>query len=84
MVTGGYDSPLYWLFLALIVRGAVSVPRATSQIMLNLTLIACYVLAGLILIHVADYLEPTDREISFPGRRRTRRSRWCCAWCCCS
>jgi signal transduction histidine kinase len=67
VVTGGYDSPLYWLFLALIVRGAVSVPRATSQIMLNLTLIACYVLAGLILIHVADYLDATDREILFPG-----------------
>src|SRR5213593_2396965 len=31
MVSGGYDSGLYWLFLALIVRGAVSVPRATSQ-----------------------------------------------------
>ena len=26
-LTGGYDSILYWLFLALIVRGAVSVPR---------------------------------------------------------
>jgi signal transduction histidine kinase len=67
VVTGGYDSPLYWLFLALIVRGAVSVPQATSQIMLNLTLIACYVLAGLILIHVADYLSATDKEILFPG-----------------
>src|SRR3954453_17361264 len=28
LVTGGYDSILYWLFLGLIVRGAVSVPRA--------------------------------------------------------
>ena len=67
VVTGGYDSTLYWLFLALIVRGAVSVPRATSQIMLNLTLVACYVLAGLILIHVADYLDTTQRDILFPG-----------------
>jgi len=67
VVTGGYDSILYWLFLGLIVRGAVSVPRATSQIMLNLTLIACYVLAGLIEIKVADYLDPPDREILFPG-----------------
>jgi len=40
-LTDGYDSTLYWLFLALIVRGAVSVPRATSQILLNLTLTAC-------------------------------------------
>jgi len=45
-LTGGYDSILYWLFLGLIVRGAVSVPRATSQILLNLTLTACYVMAG--------------------------------------
>jgi signal transduction histidine kinase len=67
VVTGGYDSTLYWLFLALIVRGSVSVPRATSQIMLNLTLIACYVLAGLILVRVADYLDTTDRDILFPG-----------------
>ncbi|HTY08873.1 MAG TPA: ATP-binding protein [Candidatus Acidoferrum sp.] len=65
VVTGGYDSPLYWLFLALIVRGAVSVPRAISQIMLNCTLIACYVLAGLILIRVADLLEGSDKEILF-------------------
>jgi signal transduction histidine kinase len=67
VVTGGYESILYWLFLALIVRGAVSVPRATSQIMLNLTLVACYVLAGLIVINAADYLEPGQREILFPG-----------------
>jgi signal transduction histidine kinase len=67
VVTGGYDSTLYWLFLALIVRGAVSVPRATSQIMLNLTLITCYVLAGLTLIRVADLSSDTDREILFPN-----------------
>ena len=46
VVTGGYDSILYWLFLGLMVRGAVSVPRATSQILLNLTLTVCYVMAG--------------------------------------
>ena len=67
VVTGGYDSILYWLFLGLIVRGAVSVPRATSQIMLNLTLIACYVMAGIIVIRVADYLDAGEREILFPG-----------------
>lgn len=46
VVTGGYESILYWLFLGLIVRGAVSVPRATSQILLNLTLAVCYLMAG--------------------------------------
>jgi signal transduction histidine kinase len=57
MVSGGYDSTLYWLFLALILRGAVSVPRATSQIMLNLTVSACYVLAGLVAIAVKANLD---------------------------
>src|SRR5262249_2564924 len=35
VVTGGYNSPLYYIFLALIVRTAVVVPRATSQLLLN-------------------------------------------------
>jgi signal transduction histidine kinase len=56
-LTGGYDSILYWIFLGLIVRGAVSVPRATSQILLNLTLTACYVMAGGINIYVVRTLE---------------------------
>lgn len=60
LVTGGYDSFLYWLFLGLIVRSAVSVPRATSQLLLNLTLCACYVLAGIIDIRLADYLDESS------------------------
>jgi signal transduction histidine kinase len=64
LVTGGYDSFLYWLFLGLIVRSAVSVPRATSQLMLNLTLSACYVLAGIVDIRLADYLDESSRESS--------------------
>lgn len=57
LVTGGYDSILYWLFLALIARTSVSVPRATSQLMLNLTLSACYIVAGAIDISIAEHLE---------------------------
>src|SRR6266481_5736125 len=57
LVTGGYQSFLYWLFLGLIVRSAVSVPRATSQILLNLTIVTCYVLAGIIEISIASNLE---------------------------
>jgi signal transduction histidine kinase len=62
LLTGGYDSFLYWLFLGLIVRSAVSVPRATSQLMLNLTLSACYVLAGIVDIRLVEYLDVTSRE----------------------
>jgi signal transduction histidine kinase len=64
LVTGGYSSFLYWLFLGLIVRSAVSVPRPTSQLMLNLTLSACYVLAGILDIRVAEYLDEDSRENS--------------------
>jgi len=56
VVTGGYESYLYWLFLGLIVRGAVSVPRATSQILLNLTLTVCYLMAGGIDISITKAL----------------------------
>jgi signal transduction histidine kinase len=61
VVTGGYDSILYWLFLGLVVRGAVSVPRATSQILLNLTLAICYVMAGSVNISVNRALEEEAR-----------------------
>ena len=54
LVTGGYSSVLYWIFLGLIIRTAVSVPRATWQLTLNLTLSICYVVAGYIDILVAE------------------------------
>src|SRR5205814_3011971 len=61
LVTGGYDSILYWVFVGLIIRSAVSVPRGTSQIMLNLTLSACYMLAGVIDPRLAENLDAIDR-----------------------
>lgn len=61
VVTGGYNSPLYWIFLGLIVRTAVNVPRATSQLLLNLTISTCFVLAGIIDSFVAQTLPDTDR-----------------------
>jgi signal transduction histidine kinase len=64
VVTGGYDSIFYWLFLGLIVRGAVSVPRATSQILLNLTLTACYVMAGVINISIVKTVEDETRLLA--------------------
>ena len=48
LVTGGFDSVLYWLFLGLIVRNAVSLPRAVPQIILNFSASFCYLLAGLL------------------------------------
>ncbi len=63
LVTGGYDSIMYWIFVGLIIRGSVSVPRATSQLMLNLTLIACYVFAGIVEISLAENLTRAEIHI---------------------
>jgi len=57
VLTAGYQSFLYWLFLALIIRSAVSVPRATSQLALHATIIACWVIAGIIHIKIATNLD---------------------------
>lgn len=46
LVTGGYDSILYWLFVGLVVRNAVSNPLARPQIILNLSVVFSYMLAG--------------------------------------
>jgi hypothetical protein len=43
-LVGGVES-MYWLFPILFVRAAFSVPRLSSQILLTLTLIACYAFA---------------------------------------
>jgi signal transduction histidine kinase len=61
LVTGGPDSVLYWIFLALIVRGAVSVPRATSQLMLNLTLSVYFALACIIDIAIVETMDENAR-----------------------
>jgi signal transduction histidine kinase len=46
MVTSGFDSILYWVFLALIIHNAISIPLATPQIVLNLFVCLFYVSAG--------------------------------------
>jgi len=63
LVTGGPDSVIYWLFLALIVRGAVSVPRATSQLMLNLTLCAYFAIACVINIAIVETMDESARNL---------------------
>jgi signal transduction histidine kinase len=72
VVTGGLESIIFFLFLGMIARGAVSVPRATSQIMLNLTLAACYLLSGMIDISLGQTLGAEKDEagsllITVPG-----------------
>lgn len=57
VATGGADSPLYWLFLGLIVRNAVSTPVPSRQIVLNLMVILCYVLTGLFQAELEKWLD---------------------------
>ena len=48
VLTGGFESILYWVYPALIVLNAVSIPLATPQIVLNLLLGIFFLTAGLI------------------------------------
>lgn len=52
--TGGFQSTLFWVFPGLIIINAVSIPLAAPQIVLNLTLSALYLGAGLLNINVNE------------------------------
>jgi signal transduction histidine kinase len=47
VVTDGFDSYLYWVFLLLIMRNTVSIPSAPRQFVLNFSVSAFYMLAGI-------------------------------------
>src|SRR2546421_4430545 len=67
LITGGFDSVLYWLFLGLVVRNAVSLPRAMPQIILNFSASFCYLLAGVLNVIIANAMvdfEDTGRKFS--------------------
>ena len=48
LLTGGSGSILFWLFVALIIRNAVSVPAGFSQLFLNFAISLCYVLVSVL------------------------------------
>ena len=48
VLTGGFDSPAYWIFPALIIVNAFSIPLATPQIVLNLLLSIFFLGAGIL------------------------------------
>jgi signal transduction histidine kinase len=53
-LSGGLDSILFWLFVTLIVRNAVSVPPGFSQLFLNVAISLCYTLVGALDIFVMN------------------------------
>lgn len=51
-LTGGFESIVYWVFPGLIVLNALSIPLAVPQIVLNLSLSAFYLAAGVLDIQI--------------------------------
>lgn len=62
IITGGLDSILFWLFVALIIRNAVSVPVGFSQLFLNVAISLCYVLVVALDLSVAQNLDEFTRH----------------------
>jgi signal transduction histidine kinase len=58
IVTGGFDSIVFWVFPCLIVINALSIPLAVPQIVLNLLLSLFYLSAGLVVPGIGEGAAP--------------------------
>lgn len=65
ILTGGFESILYWVFPALIILNAVSIPLATPQIVLNLVLGIFFLGAG----YIETQTQPDPSIGGFPLRK---------------
>jgi signal transduction histidine kinase len=63
LITGGMDSFLFWLFIALIVRNAVSVPPGFSQLFLNVAISLCYALVVALDVSVSHNLDEFTQRV---------------------
>lgn len=63
IITGGYESPVYWVFFALIVRNSISIPRALSQWLLNASVVACYAAIAAFGLSLATNLTAGERAV---------------------
>jgi len=61
-ITGALDSVLFWLFIGLILRNAVSVPPGFSQLFLNFAISVCYSLVAVVEITIISPLEDTTQR----------------------
>ncbi len=57
LLTGGLDSIVFWLFVGLIIRNAVSLPAGFSQLFLNFAISLCYVLVAVAQIILGNHME---------------------------
>ncbi len=60
LLTGGLESIAYWVFLALILRNALSFPVASLQLGLNFLIIGCYLLANVTDSAITRFEEKTS------------------------
>jgi signal transduction histidine kinase len=61
LITGGYDSVLYWGFVALILRNSVSLSHPSLQIIANGSMIISYIISGFLDIIICKWeLEYSD------------------------
>ena len=60
-LTGGLQSAIYWVFLALVIRNAVSMPYHWRQMLLNVLVILCYIFATII-DRTRDEMELAQQE----------------------
>jgi signal transduction histidine kinase len=63
MLSGGLDSILFWLLLALILRNAASIPPGLTQLVSNLFTSLCYVLVAVLDVAVLSNLDQSDLRI---------------------
>ena len=59
VISGGLDSIMFWLFVALIIRNAASIPAGFSQLILNFATSLCYALVGVLDVSVVSNLDDT-------------------------
>ena len=71
-LTGGFESFLFWLFLGLQIRNAISMPVASTQIMANLCVSVIYLCAGAFDIAVARSVEDLEGLTVEPVMLRAR------------
>src|SRR5882672_5497053 len=61
-IAGALDSILFWLFIGLILRNAVSVPPGFSQLFLNFATSLCYALVAMLDVSILSNLDETTRR----------------------
>jgi signal transduction histidine kinase len=63
LLTGGLDSILFWVFVVLIVRNALTEPLSPTQWILNFWTAGCYALAGVSEVVLAHSVDQYSRDL---------------------